>query len=290
MSYDFPDSWVNILADALLWPDHPLGQNIAGTYDSLNRIDRDMLQSFFTNSYHPQNMLLTVSGAFQPEHVVNLLMAATSDMALQASPLYAAVPELQSGSRNVVDNRPIEQGHLCLTMPALSRLDPSRYALAVLNTVLGDGMSSRLFLNIREDKGLAYAVDSSAHFLQDAGAFTIYAGVDPERAPEALQAILSELQQLCDTPVPADELQKAKEYLKGRLVLGLEDSYSRAAWVAYQALFMDRIKLPEEVIAAYEAVTATEIQTIAQQIINPNRYNLAVVGPFDSKEALIRLV
>jgi predicted Zn-dependent peptidase len=160
----------------------------------------------------------------------------------------------------------------------------------VLNAVLGEGMSSRLFLNIREEKGLAYAVDSSLNLLQDTGALSIYAGVDPERAPEALQAILDELDRLRAEPIPPPELRKVKEYLKGRLVLGLDDSFSRAAWVAYQALFMDEIKAPEEVLQIYEAITADEVLAVAQQVLNPAVYNLAVVGPFGQGEALGRLI
>jgi predicted Zn-dependent peptidase len=151
-------------------------------------------------------------------------------------------------------------------------------------------MSSRLFLNIREDKGLAYAVDSSLSFLQDTGAMVIYAGVDPRRAPEAMQAILDELKRLRDEPIPVEELHKAKEYLKGRLVLGLEDSYSRAAWIAYQVLFMDTIKSVEEVLAAYDAITAADVQAVAQKIVNPTAYTLAAVGPFGQDKALSQLI
>jgi predicted Zn-dependent peptidase len=175
-------------------------------------------------------------------------------------------------------------------MPGLSRTDPDRYALSLLNTILGDGMSSRLFLNIREDRGLAYAVDSGLNLLQDAGSLAIYAGTHPDRAPEALQAVLDELDSLCQDTVSDQELTKAKVYLKGRLVLGLEDSYSRAAWFAYQALFLDKISSPEEVLANYEAITAAEVQAVAQRIFRPQLYNLTAVGPLQPDEGLSKLV
>jgi predicted Zn-dependent peptidase len=160
----------------------------------------------------------------------------------------------------------------------------------VLNAILGEGMSSRLFLNIREERGLAYAVDSSLSLLEDTGVLTIYAGVDPERGPEALQAILDELDRLRAEPVPETELNKAREYLKGRLVLGMEDSFSRAAWVAYQALFLESIKTPEEVLQAYDAVTAAEVLAVAQQVLVPSATNLAAVGPFGAGEDLGELL
>ena len=290
MVYDIPDSWVNILVDQVMWPNHPLGRSVAGTHESLAAISREAILSFFQKSYHPQNVLVAVGGAFEPEEVIAQVTSLLGDWQPATNPTCEDAPEAQTEARCHIEDRPVEQGHFCLGLPGLSRRHPDRYALSVLNTVLGDGMSSRLFLSIREDKGLAYAVDSGLNFLQDTGTLVVYAGVDPRRAPEALQAILEELEWLRDDPVPADELRKAKEYLKGRLVLGLEDSFSRAAWTAYQALFMDRIKLPEEVLEAYDAVTIADVQRVAQKIITPATYNLAAVGPFGQGEALSQLI
>jgi predicted Zn-dependent peptidase len=290
MVYDAPDSWVNVLVDELMWPDHPLGQSILGGHESLAGITHPAMVSFFKAAYHPQNMLIAVAGAFEVADLIAELDARLGDWEPGRPPLFEPAPGLQTAARCHVEPRPIEQGHLCLALPALSRLDPDRHALSVLNTILGDGMSSRLFLNIREERGLAYAVDSGLNFLQDIGSLLIYAGVDPDRAPEALQAILAELARLRDEPVPPAELRKAKEYLKGRLVLGLEDSYSRAAWVAYQALFLDRIRSPEEILEIYDAITAADVQTVAQRLLRPSAYNLAAVGPFEQADDLSRLL
>lgn len=290
MVYDAPDSWVNVLVDDIMWPGHPLGQSILGTHESLAGITHPAMGSFFKAAYHPQNMLIAVAGAFEVPELIAELDAQLGDWMPGCLPVYEPAPGPQTAARCQVEPRPIEQGHLCLALPALSRVDPDRHALSVLNTVLGDGMSSRLFLNIREERGLAYAVDSGLNFLQDTGSLAIYAGVDPDRAPEALQAILAELAHLRDEPVPPAELRKAKEYLKGRLVLGLEDSYSRAAWVAYQALFLDRIRTPEEILEIYDAITAADVQAVAQKVLRPTAYNLAAVGPFEQAEDLSRLI
>jgi predicted Zn-dependent peptidase len=290
MIYDSPDSWADILLEQVLWPNHPLGHNIVGTADSLTSLSRDTLTRFFQTNYHPDNVLVAIGGAFEADKILGELAALLGDWQPGEIPQFEPVPAPQTKARWHVENRPIEQGHLCLALPGLSRRDPNRYALSVLNAVLGEGMSSRLFLNIREEKGLAYAVDSSLNLFQDTGSLTVYAGVDPERAPEALQAILDELDRLRAERVPPAELRKVKEFLKGRLVLGLEDSFSQAAWVAYQALFMDEIKRPEEVLEIYEAVTADEVLAVAQKVISPSAYNFAAVGPFGAGEALGQLL
>lgn len=290
MIYDSPDSWANVLLDQLLWPNHPLGHNIVGTPESLTGLNRDSLAAYFTAAYHPGNALVAIGGAFDPDNILAELTALLDDWEPREIPQFEPVPPPQTHARWWVEDRPIEQGHLCLGLHGLSRHDPERYALSVLNAVLGEGMSSRLFLSIREEKGLAYAVDSSLNLLQDTGSLVVYAGVDPERASEALQAILDELDRLRMGPIPPAELHKVKEYLKGRLVLGLEDSFSQAAWVAYQALFMDDIRTPEEVLQIYDAVTAEDVLAVAQKIIVPSAYNLAAVGPFGQGEGLGNLL
>lgn len=290
MIYDSPDSWVNVLLDQVLWPNHPLGHNIVGTAESLTGLSRDALTAYFGANYQPQNALVAIGGAFDPDKILAEVTSLLGDWQPETVPSFEPAASLQTQARWHLEDRPIEQGHLCLALPGLSRRDPDRYALSVLNAVLGEGMSSRLFLNIREEKGLAYAVDSSLNLLQDTGSLTVYAGVDPDRAPEALQAVLDELDRLRTEPVPPAELHKVKEYLKGRLVLGLEDSFSRAAWVAYQALFLEEIKSPEEILEAYNAVTVEDVLAVAQKVISPDRYNLAVVGPFGEGEALGQLL
>ena len=290
MTYDAPDSWANILLDRVIWPDHPLGEDVAGTHESLAAMNRDDLYHFYQNGYHPQNLVIGVGGAFNPSEVVGQLDEALGDWTPGPKLSFSPAPSIQNEARWHIENRPSEQGHLCLAIPTLSRRDPHRYALSVMNAILGEGMSSRLFLNIREELGLAYAVDSELSLLHDTGTLVIYAGVDPERAGEALQAILQELLCLREETVPETELHKAKEYLKGRLVLGLEDSFSQAAWVTSQSLHLGQVKSIEEVIAAYDAVTSQDVQAIAQKVIQPTTYNLAAVGPFAAGEALINLL
>jgi predicted Zn-dependent peptidase len=290
MVYDTPDSWLEILLDQVIWPDHPLGYNVAGTHESLANINRDRLVTFFKTSYHPHNVLIAIAGSFNPDAITAEIDRLLGDWTPASVPNFEPAPQPQTEARYHIEHRAIEQGHLALALPGLPRIHPDRYALSILNTILGDGMSSRLFLTIREDKGLAYAIDSGLNFLQDTGTWSIYAGVDPDRAPEALQAILDELNRLREQPIPPEELDKAKAYLKGRLVLGLEDSYSQAAWVAYQQLFTEAVLSPKEVLAIYDSVTVGQVKQVAEQLINPAGYNLAVIGPFGQGESLARLI
>lgn len=290
MTYDSPESWVNIMLDEVIWPDHPLGHDVAGTHESLLNIQRDNLLTFYRAGYHPGNFIIAVGGNFDPDLVLAEIARRLGDWQPAAQPIYQAAPAVPPAPRWQVERRSIEQAHLCLALPALSRKDPDRYALSVMNAILGDGMSSRLFLNIREERGLAYAVDSGLNLLQDTGTMVIYAGVDPERAPEALRAVLAELLRLRDEPVSEAELHRAKEYLKGRLVLGLEDSFSQTAWVATQALLMDEIRTPEAVLESYGAITVADVQAVAQRVIKPSAYNLAAIGPFNSDEPLAGLL
>jgi predicted Zn-dependent peptidase len=286
MVYDAADDWVEVLADSLLWPDHALGRNVAGSHESLAGMSRADLVRFYKAAYHPGNVWVAIGGAFDPDLAVNQLTQLLGDWQPRPAPPFDPAPPDQTGPRWLIEDRPIEQGHLMLALPGLPRTHPDRYILSVLNAVLGDGMSSRLFQTIREERGLAYAVDSSLNLLGDTGSFSVYAGVDPNRAAEALQAVRVELDRLCQEPVPEPELRKTKEYLKGRLVLGLEDSFSQASWVVYQAMYLEEIQTPTEVLQHYEAVTAAQVQSMAQQLIRANVMKLAAVGPFGAGDAL----
>jgi predicted Zn-dependent peptidase len=174
-----------------------------------------------------------------------------------------------------------EQAHVCIGTRAVSYLDPDRYALDLLNTVLGEGMSSRLFLEIREKRGLAYDVHSYTSKHSDAGYFAVYLGVDPKKAEEAVDAVLSELRQIAEKPVPDDEVNKVREFTKGRLRLGLESTNSLASWLCQQELLMDEVRTVDEVIARYEAVTVADVQRVAKRVLE-QPLQLAVIGPFPS--------
>jgi predicted Zn-dependent peptidase len=179
----------------------------------------------------------------------------------------------------VVHRKNTEQAHVCLGTRAISYLDPDRYALDLLNTILGEGMSSRLFLEIREKRGLAYDVHSFTSKHSDSGYFAVYMGVDPNKAEEALGAVLGELRKVCDDLVPEEELIKAKEFTKGRLRLGLEGTNSLATWLCQQELLTGRVRTVEEVTSLFSAVSREDIHRVAQRVLS-QPVQLAVIGPF----------
>jgi len=280
MSMDAPDQWVGILLGQVVWPDHPLGRDVAGTRESVFGITRDQLLEYMERHYLPERTVVSVAGNVDQQQVVETITERLQDWPSASANGYLPAPDGLPSPRWLVEDRPTELGHLCLAAPGLPRSHPDRFALGLLNTVLGEGMSSRLFLEVREAQGLAYAVDSSLSMLDEAGLLVVYAGVDAERAPQAIRAVLAELDRLRQEPVPGAELHKSREYVKGRLVLGLEDSGAVSAWHGQQALLLDEILSLDDVLTAYDAVTDEDVQRLAQTLFTDDQLQLAAIGPF----------
>ena len=234
--------------------------------------------------------MVSVAGNVNHQQVVETITQRLADWPPAPAGRFLPAPDSIASPGWLVEDRPTEQGHLCLAVPGLPRAHPDRFALGLLNAVLGEGMSCRLFLEVREAQGLAYAVDSTLSMLDETGLLVIYAGVDTQRAPQAIQAVLAELDRLRQEPVPEAELNKAREYVKGRLVLGLEDSGAVSAWYGRQALLLKEMLTPDDVIAAYDAVTAEDIHRLAQTLFTPDRLYMAAVGPFGDGGELVAML
>jgi len=290
MSMDAPDQWVGILLGQVVWPDHPLGRDVAGTRDTVSDITRDQLLAYMERHYSPECTVVSVAGNVEHQQVVEIINERLRDWPSMPANGYLPAPHGLLSPRWLVEDRPTELGHLCLAAPGLPRSHPDRFALGLLNTVLGDGMSSRLFLEVRETQGLAYAVDSSLSMLDEVGLLVVYAGVDAERAPQAIRAVLAELDRLRQEPVPEAELHKAREYMKGRLVLGLEDSGAVSAWHGQQALLLDEVLSLDDVLSIYDAVTVEDVQRVAQTLFTKDQLQLAAVGPFGDGNQLGELL
>lgn len=277
---DTPDSLAQILVATLQWPDHALGRDVAGTRETVNAISRESLREYVRSHYLPSTTILGLGGNVTHDEAVALAQEILGDWRNGPPVLWDPAPLDHDGPTVHVEHRDTEQAHLAFSFSGLSRRDPDRFVLRLLNTILGEGMRSRLFQEVRERLGLAYTVDSYTTSLQDTGALGIYAGVSVDRTTEAIQAILAELDRLRQEPVPEDELARAKEFVRGRLALSLEDSFAQAAWYARQELLGPDVLEPEDVVARTEAVQAADIQRIAGFVFQPSRLNLAVVGPF----------
>lgn len=278
---DTPDDLVFELVTALEWPDSPVGRSIAGTHATVAALSRADLRGFMARHYVANNAALVVAGPVEHDDVVAQAAEYFCDWQPGTPPTPAPPAPHPSHSQVTVELRGTEQAQMCLSLRGVARRDPDRYAIDILTAVLGDGMGSRLFQEIRERRGLAYAVDASSSHLQDTGAFVVYAGVSPEKAGEALAAIIEQLDRTRQRLVTRAELDRAKQYTKGRLLLGLETPAANAGWVGSQVVQGLDVITPEEWIAALEAVTAEDVRRVARSLFDNAAPQLALVGPFE---------
>ena len=237
------------------------------------------IRGFWNDAYQPANTVVALAGDLPHEEAVGLVAGAFGTGNGVSLSWPAAPTPLPAGERFKVVERPGSQAHLCLGVPALERDHPDTWTLELLSSVLGDGSSSRLFLSVREDASLAYDVHAFTTDYADCGRLQIYAGVDPDDAGEALGAILIELSQLRDEPVPAAELEKTRNYVRGRLELRLEESRHLASWIGVQEALHDRVLTLDEAIENLDAVTAEQIQLLAGRLFVDEALTLAVVTP-----------
>jgi len=284
MYQDQPQDYALNLLEEIIWPGHPLGRDIAGTEQSVARLTRDDILEYANAHYRMPNLVVGVAGAMDEEAT---LAAIGSGVKLPAEPNGLVTPEPPSplrGSGVLLRRKRTEQAHIGLGVRAQSYLDPDRFALDLLNTVLGEGMSSRLFLNIRERLGLAYDVHSFTQKHRDTGHLGIYLGVDPKKAMEAIRAVIAEMHRLCDEDLTDEELHRAKEFTKGRLRLDLETTNGVAFWLTYQELLIGEIKDIEDELIMVEAVTAADIRRVATSVLR-SPIQAAVIGPFTRESA-----
>jgi len=289
MVADSPAQLVDLLLDSLLWPDNPLGRDVAGTEETVKGIDRDMVMGYLAQQYVPNNILISVAGNIVHEEVVAAIDAALGDW--PSGKPAAWIPAISSnGVRSAVKYKSTEQAHLSVAVPGIPLNHPDRHAIQFLSVVLGEGMSSRLFIELREKRGLVYDVHSyAAHFL-DTGAFNVYTGVDPKNAVAALIVVLAELGRLREDGPTTEELTKARELSKGRLMLRMEDTRNVSGWIGGQELLMGNVRSIEEAVAEMDAVTLEDLQRVAREIIDPSKLHLAVVGPYRSDKKFAALL
>jgi predicted Zn-dependent peptidase len=248
-----------------------------------------MMLGYLADQYLPSNTVVVIAGNIQHQEMVVAISQTLGDWTgQQMQPGYTAYRE-QMAQRLCIETRDTEQAHLCLALPGLSLLHPERFSLDLLNVILGEGMSSRLFTEIRDRLGLAYSIYSYVDHFLDSGSVTIYAGVEPKNLRAAIEAILEQLRQLTEI-IPESELSKAKELSKGRLLLRMEDSRNVAGWLGGQEILTKRILSVDQVESIIDAITAEELKQVAQELIVSDRLRLAVVGPVPRDEPLDELL
>jgi predicted Zn-dependent peptidase len=267
-----------MLFQTALFGDGPLGREICGDESGIRALPETTIRDFWGTTYRPANTVVAVAGDISHAQAVELASEAfgTGNGAI---PGFDPAPSLPAGERSRLGKRQTTQAQLVVGLPALRRDHPDSWVLALLNTILGDGMSSRLFLSVREERGLAYDIGSGLVDYADAGAIEISAGVDPAGLREALGAILDELVRLRDELVPAEELDKAKRYLSGGLELRMDETRHVASWIGGQEALHDRVLTLDEALAEIEAVTAEDIARVAGDLIRDDGLRLSAVAP-----------
>lgn len=277
MVEDAPDDLVHEVFAQQFWPGHPLGRPILGTPETVSSFESAGLREYFGRTYVAPHMLIAAAGHLEHARVRDLILAAFGGLSGGETAGGAEPPIVRSGLAH--RQKEIEQSHVCLGAPAYHQAHQDRHALYVLNTILGGSMSSRLFQHIREDRGLAYAVFSSLASYSDAGMLTIYAGCASDRVSQVVDLSLAELRQLRDELVPDAELRRAKDHLKGSLMLNLESTSSRMTHLARQYISFGRHFELDEILADIERVTAGDVQRVAGELFQDRGLVATVVGP-----------
>src|SRR5208282_491586 len=283
MTQDNPEDLVHELFTQNFWNPHPLGRPILGTPETVSAVTQQTLQSWFQQCYAPNNLVVTAAGNLTHSQMVDLVASRFAKLA-PAKNGFADPPPTPTPHVTLRNKSELEQLHICIGVPALPMSDKRRFGVSVLNIVLGGGMSSRLFQNIRERLGLAYAIFSELSAYKDAGALSVYAGTSLETASQMVDCVLKELRRLKDEPLSQEKLRRAKDHLKGATLLALEGTGHRMNSLARYHLYFGRHFTPEELIAMLESVTAEEVQQIASEFFQTDLLAASVVGNLDGFE------
>jgi predicted Zn-dependent peptidase len=278
MYRDQPQDRVHTIIDELLYPKHPLGWEVAGREPVINALDGERLRDFMRKGYVPSRIVVALAGKIDAEEVFAAVDELFSGIEPSDAPKLTPAPPAGRVRMKLLGRR-TEQAHVCIGWRGVPQEHPDKYALDMLNAILGEGMSSRLFLELREKRALAYDVHSYGTNYVDAGHTVIYAGVTPERITEVIEASLEEVAKMRDTIVPEDEIERVRDFNKGRLELRLEDSRGVSNWLAGQELFLGRVKSVQEVCDIIDSISAADVQRVARQYMRPELSYIAAVGP-----------
>jgi predicted Zn-dependent peptidase len=287
MYKDLPQSFVYELLDELLWPEQPLGRSILGTVDSVNRINRDDLAGYRNRYYTASNIVISAAGAINHARFSRKVREKFSFLKESLPNNFAPAYVDQAVPQSRIFNKQTEQTHFAVGFHGFSREHKLKYALGLLNVILGGNSSSRLFEQIREKRGLAYEIGTGIKRLKDTGAFVVHAGVDNNKVIEALKLIFVELRRARSEAVSQSEFKRAKEFYLGQLMLALEDSMDQMLWIGESTTSLDKTYSLKEVIRQVNKVKISELREAAKLIFRKENLNLALIGPLkDSEEAI----
>ncbi len=286
MYEDLPSYYVHEIFDGLLWPHHPLGRNISGTLKSISAIKRKDLFDYWGKYYRAKNIVLAVVGNFKAKNIRELAEHHLSKVGEGSRQRFLPAKKGKDSPGIKLSFKKTEQVHLCLGGKGFSRNHPDRYGLGILATILGGNMSSRLFREVREKRSLAYEIRAESKQYHDTGAFVVSAGVAPGKTKETLRVILKELKRVKESKVTEGEMKRAKEFLIGQLLLGLEDSSTYMLWLGGQQITEGKIRSLKEVKSKINKVTREDIKRIATALFREENLNLAIIGPLKNEEEI----
>jgi predicted Zn-dependent peptidase len=282
MQEDQPEDHVHDLIQEVVWPNQPLGFPVAGREESVSSINREGIIDFIEKRYSQKGIVISCAGNIEHEACVQAIDQGFRDYTSVPGPSPLKPPTYHSGTR--VINKDLEQVHLCLSLPGLRQNHPDRYAFYALNTILGTNMSSRLFQEVREKRGMAYSVFSYLSSYIDSGSLTIYTGTGREKIRAVIEVIRNQLDDLSSQPVSDQELSKAKEYMKGGLMLSLESSSSVMSRIAKQTLYFESYQSVDDMVQEIEGVTSEKILELASGSFRGDQLSMAAIGPIQKEE------
>lgn len=280
---DSPPQQAEVLLDEIMFPDQPLGWDVAGFESTVMGIGRDEALRYLHHQYVPNNIVISVAGNITHDEVVDLIEREIGDWESGEPTSWFPATGCQQETRLALKTKQTEQAHLSMALRGYSSRHPDRYAVDLFSILVGEGMSSRLFQELREKRSLCYDVHSYTSKYLDTGSFNVYAGVDTKKAPEAVGAILEELTRTRDG-FPDAELEKAKELTKGRTLLRMEDTRNVSGWLGMQELLFGEVRTVEDVIEDVDKVTTADLQRIADDVLRDDRLSVAIVGPYRSEK------
>jgi len=283
MYRDVPSHHVQDLMGELLWPDQPLGRTLAGTPETVSRMTRSDILKYKKDYYHDSNILVSVSGNVDHDEVLGRVADIYKTRQTKKPSVFVPAKSAQTRPRTHYYEKATEQTHLVIGLHALPRTHPDRYKLGLLHVILGANMSSRLFEEVREKRGLAYEIKSGISGYQDAGSFTVSAGVETKKTVRAVALIMKELSKVKKSFVTAGELRRAKDYFMSQVSLGVEDTLDHLLWAGEKALCSGELPDKAEIQREIERATPADLQRVAQGIFRTGNLNLSLIGPVPEK-------
>ncbi len=288
-SNDQPGFRADLLIDEALWPDQAMGRDVGGSIDSVRALQREEIHEYMCRQYVPGNAVIATAGELTHEDVLDHIVPAFGGWQPGEAGSWLPLEE-RNGQPNVrLEHRRTDQAYICVGLPGVPLDHPDRYAMNLLNAILGGGMSSRLFQELREKESLAYDVHSSANFFRDTGCMVVSCGTEPPKGQRAVTAIMEQLDHMRDR-VGEDELERNREMFKGRLLLRMEDTRSVAMWLGGQELLQGQVRSVDQVVDKLCQVTSDDVQRLANELISQERLNLSVVGPYRSERPFQKLL